>query len=504
MSSSSTRLWWTASCCFVGGAVSALVAVRWFEYSSHRRPRGDFSDTNESNDTTTTTPSVPSKPSSSAVMDSPDLNLRLLRKAEGIIQQRCSSHKIVLVIERCTNDHNYSAILRTAEALGIQTIYMIDPKNIESMKELEKDDDDDDEEEEEENKQDDNQATQPSNSSTNKPKKQQQQQQQGPRLTVQEQQQRKLHRLFAKNAQEHLTLRDFATTQECFDHLKQHDYQIWTTDLSQQAVCFTRQALQDHQQQIKNNNMSSTPERQQVWPIPDKLAVVFGTESVGVSQYVLDHCDLRIYLPLRGFADSLNLSVATALIMHQLLLFNPSLIGSISNEEKHELRKLWYPKMVQQRLLTPKQKKRRKKLLAMMEQCRLLQAQLDAGELVADQLDPSQHQKLANYPSYQDELQKLETDTKYKDAMSLVQDFIDAAQKRDNGEIPTDDTSAALVQPLMDLRRADPHRVTFVGKNTKKMHQNHWKDMVAVTKFSTNESTSDTTSFFRNRAKQQT
>lgn len=27
-------------------------------------------------------------------------------------------------------DHNYSAILRTAEALGIQTVYMIDPPDI--------------------------------------------------------------------------------------------------------------------------------------------------------------------------------------------------------------------------------------------------------------------------------------------------------------------------------------------------------------------------------------
>ena len=59
------------------------------------------------------------------LMDSPDLDLRLIRKAEAVIQQRTSS--ITVVVERCTNDHNYSAILRTAEALGIQNVFIIDP-----------------------------------------------------------------------------------------------------------------------------------------------------------------------------------------------------------------------------------------------------------------------------------------------------------------------------------------------------------------------------------------
>ena len=53
------------------------------------------------------------------VMDNPNLDQRMLRKAEGALQKRTS--RITIVVERCTNDFNYSAILRTAEALGIQT-----------------------------------------------------------------------------------------------------------------------------------------------------------------------------------------------------------------------------------------------------------------------------------------------------------------------------------------------------------------------------------------------
>ena len=34
--------------------------------------------------------------------------------------------------------------------------------------------------------------------------------------------------------------------------------------------------------------------------------------------------------------------------------------------------------------------------------------------------------------------------------------------------------------PLSDMRRCDAHRVCYVGKNTRKFHQDHWKDMAAT------------------------
>eukprot|EP00957_Ditylum_brightwellii_P204430 15339216-Ditylum_brightwellii.AAC.1 len=59
-------------------------------------------------------------------MDSPTLDQRILRKAESALQNRTS--RLIIVVERCTNDHNYSAILRTAEALGVQHVYIIAPQ----------------------------------------------------------------------------------------------------------------------------------------------------------------------------------------------------------------------------------------------------------------------------------------------------------------------------------------------------------------------------------------
>lgn len=51
----------------------------------------------------------------SDLLDSTDLDLRLIRKAEAVIRFR--SGALTVVIERATNSWNHSAILRSAEAL---------------------------------------------------------------------------------------------------------------------------------------------------------------------------------------------------------------------------------------------------------------------------------------------------------------------------------------------------------------------------------------------------
>ena len=60
--------------------------------------------------------------------DAAGLPNRLLRKAETAIQGRTS--RVLVVIERCTDEHNYSAVIRTAEALGVQHVWLIDPVDV--------------------------------------------------------------------------------------------------------------------------------------------------------------------------------------------------------------------------------------------------------------------------------------------------------------------------------------------------------------------------------------
>ena len=339
------------------------------------------------------------------LMDSMELDQRLLRKAEAVIQWRTS--RLVLVVERCTNDHNYSAILRTTEALGIQTVYMIDPPAVI----------------------DDPLAMQEDHMN--------QQEKRKLRLSTPEEiEARREHHLFAKKATEWLTVKDFATAEECVEELRSLGYELWVTDLSQQAECLT----------------ATSPQ------IPEKVALVMGTEAVGCSQYMLDEADKRVYLPLRGYADSLNLSVATALILHQLFIMDPTLVGAMSEAEKLDLRKAWYGKLCQQRLLTPSQRKARVKLLGFIKKCHAIHEKSRTRPL-----QPSEQKKLNELSTYERQLEELESALDPEKVQAAIQEWV--------AHPPT---------PLTDVRRADEHRVCYVGKNTRSSNKDHWRDMAAT------------------------
>lgn len=53
-------------------------------------------------------------------------------------------------------------------------------------------------------------------------------------------------------------------------------------------------------------------------PIDEPVALIFGTEKSGVSDFVLDHSDYHIKIPMYGFTESFNISVAAAVCMHTL------------------------------------------------------------------------------------------------------------------------------------------------------------------------------------------
>jgi tRNA(Leu) C34 or U34 (ribose-2'-O)-methylase TrmL len=133
------------------------------------------------------------------------------------------------------------------------------------------------------------------------------------------------HAAYARGAMKWVDVRSFPTTEACVLALREAGYEIWCTDLSQRAECLRRTASPGC--------------------LPDKLAICFGSESTGASAYLLREADKRVYLPLWGFADSLNLSVAAALCIQRLFHIDPSLEGGMSERERHALRKRWYPKM---------------------------------------------------------------------------------------------------------------------------------------------------------------
>jgi len=49
------------------------------------------------------------------------------------------------------------------------------------------------------------------------------------------------------------------------------------------------------------------------------LAVVLGAEDKGLSKLWQSHCDLKVRVPMKGRADSLNVSVSTAVVLYEAL-----------------------------------------------------------------------------------------------------------------------------------------------------------------------------------------
>lgn len=49
-----------------------------------------------------------------------------------------------------------------------------------------------------------------------------------------------------------------------------------------------------------------------------KTALMFGNEHLGLSQTAVDLSDERIYIPMQGFVQSLNLSVTAAICLYEL------------------------------------------------------------------------------------------------------------------------------------------------------------------------------------------
>jgi tRNA(Leu) C34 or U34 (ribose-2'-O)-methylase TrmL len=147
---------------------------------------------------------------------------------------------------------------------------------------------------------------------------------------------RSRHAGYAREAVTWLTIRDFKTTADCVAALKAEGRQIWTTELSQASEALVAED--------DTAPPTATPGfRFRVPKIPG-IALVMGTESSGVSKAMIDAADRSVYLPQHGFADSLNLSVAAALILQWILLHNKDCIGDMPDAMRQELRKHWYQK----------------------------------------------------------------------------------------------------------------------------------------------------------------
>ncbi len=51
---------------------------------------------------------------------------------------------------------------------------------------------------------------------------------------------------------------------------------------------------------------------------PQELAIVLGHETEGVQRHILDQCDMKIFVPMRGKKESLNVATVAGIVMYEV------------------------------------------------------------------------------------------------------------------------------------------------------------------------------------------
>ena len=105
---------------------------------------------------------------------------------------------------------------------------------------------------------------------------------------------KRLDAKIAMGAQKWVDVFRYDDTQDCIDTLRNKGYQIVATTPHKDAYF-----LND-------------------FDITQKSAFFFGTEKEGLSEQVLSQADTFLKIPMVGFTESLNISVAVAIVLQQL------------------------------------------------------------------------------------------------------------------------------------------------------------------------------------------
>ena len=127
-----------------------------------------------------------------------------------------------------------------------------------------------------------------------------------------------------QGADKWIDAKEYSSTKKCVTELKKNNYQVFATDLNAttkiEAIDFSK-----------------------------PTAVVFGNEKDGVTDELLDLCDGRFIIPMYGFSQSFNISVASALtfqFIHQKLQQEASKTAPAPkdaiSEKRYKALKAWY------------------------------------------------------------------------------------------------------------------------------------------------------------------
>lgn len=130
---------------------------------------------------------------------------------------------------------------------------------------------------------------------------------------------KRLDEKIAMGAQKWVDVFRYDDTQKCIDTLREKGYQIVATTPHKDAYL-----LND-------------------FDISKKSAFFFGTEKEGLSEKVLAQADTYLKIPMVGFTESLNISVAVAIVLQQLTdkLRRSNIKWQLTDEERYSILEQW-------------------------------------------------------------------------------------------------------------------------------------------------------------------
>ena len=175
-----------------------------------------------------------------AVVDSSEDPLRLARKAETVLRGR--TERVCIILENCMDDLNHIAVLRTCDALGVLRVWLVEAAVA---------------------------APKAQEQKTRDRKAKQRGIECDPLLGFRRAQ------LYAA----YLDVRTFRSTADAIAAARADGRELWVTDLAQEAW----------ELPLERSDLAAE--------LPERLAIVLGSESAGVSDEMLASADRRVLLP---------------------------------------------------------------------------------------------------------------------------------------------------------------------------------------------------------------
>ena len=108
----------------------------------------------------------------------------------------------------------------------------------------------------------------------------------------------KVGKVSSSSANQWLTIKSFATSAECISQLKKDGYTIYATSL-----------YPDRQIGLYDDQMPT---------LGPRIALVFGNEHAGISEFMASQSDYHLHIPMSGFVESFNISVCAAVVMGEI------------------------------------------------------------------------------------------------------------------------------------------------------------------------------------------